>query len=148
MSLIFVYGTLKRGFPNFAPAMDRAVYVGGSKTVERLPLVIGGRWRSPYLIDEPGTGLQVLGELFEVDDALLLVLDRFENTHLPNGYRRVLLAVETADGETLEAWTYVRDRRHIEGIHTEALAEYPPDACYVVPADRPSVSVRMMWSRF
>lgn len=137
---VFVYGTLKRGYPNAHVGMPDATYLGTYRTVERYPLVIGGRWFTPYLIPEPGNGFQVTGEAYVVDDAVLAQLDELESVHLPNGYRRTELAIEPIDGSPpLEkAWTYLRERRHIEGIHDGPMEAYPLDARYVSSDKRPA----------
>lgn len=143
-SNVFVYGTLKRGFPNHETGgMRRHRYLGVFRTLEPRPLVIGGRWYSPCLIDEPGAGFPVRGEVFEVDDAGLAALDRLESVHRPDGYRRISLAVvpEVApeqNGEPLEAWTYVKRRATIDPIREGPLKQYPLDRRYVPAARRTS----------
>ena len=135
---VFVYGTLKRGFPNFdAGGMQDARFIGRYQSLEPFPLVIGGRWFTPYMIDEPETGHRVRGELFEVTDSLLSRLDAFESVHLPDGYHRRSIRIEAEDnGESRPAWAYLRDRAKIDGIHTEPLTEYPLDPRYILPSDR------------
>ena len=91
--LVFVFGTLKEGFPNFAT--NRGVRVGGTfKTRKPYPLFLVGERRSPWLMDEPGAGLHVEGEIFRVDESTLQAMDRLERVTAPDGYRRVLLEVE------------------------------------------------------
>jgi gamma-glutamylaminecyclotransferase len=135
MKRVFVYGTLKRGFPNHA-YMTGATFVAPVKTVERFPLLVGGDWFTPYLLPEAGEGFQVAGELWEVPDAMMPALDELESTHLPNGYRRVEIDV-VADGDAapVKAWTYFRERRHIAKFHTGNLADYQ-DRRYVARLDR------------
>ena len=87
MHSVFIYGTLKRGFPSHSAGTENIPSIGHFRTVEAFPLVVGGKWSSPYLIDEPGEGYCIFGEVFEVDDQGLEKLDRMEGTHLPNGYR-------------------------------------------------------------
>jgi len=140
MHRVFIYETIKRGFPNDISGIIDHKFIGACRTVEHYPLVIGGAWHSPYLIDEPGTGHRVLGEVLEVDDHGLQALDRMEGTHVPNGYRRVGISVETDGGiEPFQAWAYVKSREAIEGIHTEPMEEYRHDPNYVLPSDRPRV---------
>ena len=75
--LVFVFGTLKEGFPNFAT--NRGVRVGGTcKTREPYPLFLVGDRCSPWLMDEPGAGLHVEGEIFRVDESTLQAMDRLE----------------------------------------------------------------------
>jgi gamma-glutamylaminecyclotransferase len=132
MHRVFVYGTLKRGFTNHEAGLAGAAYLGRFRTREPYPLVVGGKWLSPYLIAEPGVGERVFGEVFEVSDKDLAALDRFEGAHLPEGYRRIAVAVEDAHGATCEAWTYVKDRAAIDGIRSEPMAEYQFDPRYVI----------------
>lgn len=137
MHRVFVYGTLKRRFPNDVAGMTNFRCRGRFRTVDAFPLVVGGKWFSPYLIAEPGVGHKVFGEVFEVDDQGLETLDRMEGTHVPNGYRRMRVAVEGEDGNApCDAWTYVKDRATIDGIHSEPMEEYARDPRYVIPAKR------------
>jgi gamma-glutamylaminecyclotransferase len=135
MQRVFVYGTLKRGFPNHH-FMDGASFVGTGRTVEAWPLVIGNQWFSPYLLPERGGGHRVAGELWDVPESMMPALDELESTHLPNGYRRERVAVEADDGSGVqEIWAYFRERRHLATIHTEPMADYQ-DRRYVVRDDR------------
>jgi len=137
MHRVFVYGTLKRGFPNHDGAIADLPCLGRFRTAQAFPLVVGGDWFSPYLIDEPGEGHRVFGEVFEVDDEGLEALDRMEGTHLPVGYRRISIAIEDKHGAaTFDAWTYVKDRETIRGIHSDPMEEYAQDPRYVSPSKR------------
>jgi gamma-glutamylaminecyclotransferase len=138
MHKVFVYGTLKRGFPNYDIGMTGTEFVGEYRSVERYPLVIGGPWFSPNLIDEPGNGHQITGEMFLASDDAKAFLDRFESTHIPTGYRRVELPVEALDGsETTTAWVYVRDRKNIDEIVEVLTDTYLLESRYVIPSKRP-----------
>ncbi len=137
MHRVFVYGTLKRDFPNHGAWMKDYPCIGRFRTCVAFPLVVGGTWFSPSLIAEPGVGVPVFGEVFELDDRGLEVLDAIEGTDVPNGYRRIGIAVEDAGGGApVDAWTYVKDRAAIEGIHSGPMEEYARDPRYVPPAKR------------
>ena len=139
MHQVFVYGTLKRGYPNAHIGMPRATFLGTYRTVERYPLIIGGRWFSPNLLNEPGDGFQVTGEAYKVDDAVLAELDDLESVHLPTGYRRVQVTIEPLDDASPplgDVWTYLRERHHVEGIHDGPMETYPLDTRYVPSANR------------
>ncbi|MFT7576831.1 MAG: gamma-glutamylaminecyclotransferase [Alphaproteobacteria bacterium] len=134
MHTVFVYGTLKRGYPNAHIGMPRATYVGEYRTVEQYPLVIGGRWFVPNLLNELGVGFQVTGEVYKVDDTVLAELDQLEMVHLPNGYRRLEIAVEPIDVSAQplgDVWTYLRERQDVDGIHDGPMETYPLDSRYV-----------------
>ncbi len=138
MHTLFIYGTLKRGFANFDPYMNEARYIGPAQTKQRFPLVIGGKWFSPCLIEEPGEGHQVLGECFNVSDRALDRLDKLEATHLQNGYRRIKIEVcRLTDDSPQKVWSYVKDRKWIKGIHSEPLEKYRLDPRYIEIANRP-----------
>lgn len=139
MHQVFVYGTLKRGYPNAHVGMPRATFLGNYRTVERYPLVIGGRWFVPNLLDEPGSGFQVTGEAYAVDETVLAELDNLESTHVPTGYRRLEIAVEPLNAESPSlgtVWTYLRDRQHVDSIHDGPMETYPLDMRYVSSAQR------------
>jgi gamma-glutamylaminecyclotransferase len=132
---VFVYGTLKRGFPNHT-YMQGATFIAEAATVDPYPLVVGGQWFTPYLMPEKGVGHRVRGELWDVPEAMMPALDDLESTHLPNGYWRHRIAVMPAGAhEAVEAWVYFRERRHIAGIHSDNLDDYQ-DRRYVAADDR------------
>lgn len=134
--LVFVYGTLKRGFANHH-YLACATFEGVARTRERFPLVVQGPWFTPCLIDEQGEGHAVEGEAWRVDDAELARLDELESVGLPNGYHRRALAVTLiASNETLVAYTYLKVRAALGVIHGEPLAVYR-DTRYVAPHARP-----------
>lgn len=128
---VFVYGTLKRGFPNHQ-LMPTARFIGRAQTRDRYPLVVAGRWFSPVLLDEPGEGHHVRGELYEVDDVGLAALDELEGADLPVGYDRIRLEVVPEDGgEPTTVWTYAKPRIRLDRIHAGPLDEYRHDPRYV-----------------
>lgn len=83
ISRVFVYGTLKRGGKNhhfFEEAGNgSAKYLCRAVTPERYPLVIGTRYNIPFMLNQPGKGPYVLGEIFEVDNKMLETLDKLED---------------------------------------------------------------------
>jgi gamma-glutamylaminecyclotransferase len=139
MHQVFVYGTLKRGYPNSHIGMPQATFIGEYRTVARYPLVIGGQWFVPNLLNEPGEGHQVTGEAYEVDDAVLAELDELESVHLATGYRRIKIEIEPISESSPalgDVWTYLRERRHVPIIHDGPMETYPLDARYVFGDDR------------
>lgn len=132
---VFVYGTLKRGFPNHE-YMTGATYIGDAWTVDAYPLVVGGAWFTPYLIPEKGQGHRVKGEIWDVPEHMMPALDELESVHLPNGYRRHIIPVvfEGSEKQT-DACAYFRERQHIAVIHTGEMADYQ-DRRYKAAEDR------------
>ena len=103
---IFVFGTLKEGFPNFR--VNKGARVPGRyRTRERFPLYLVGERHVPWMLDRRGEGEQVVGELYDVDDATLAAMDRLERVGAPDGYVRVAIAV-AGEGAALEAFAYMK----------------------------------------
>jgi len=106
--LVFVFGTLKEGFPNFAT--NRGVRMAGSfKTCAAYPLYLVGERHVPWLVNSPGAGVRVSGEVFRADDVALAAMDRLEGVSRPDGYRREVLEVEGGDSpRLLLAYAYLK----------------------------------------
>ncbi|MEO1695369.1 MAG: gamma-glutamylcyclotransferase family protein [Pseudomonadota bacterium] len=128
---VFVYGTLKRGYPNYRAYLASATYLGDARTLDPYPLVIGGRYRTPFLFDEPGRGARVDGELFEVTSRQRARLDLLERVGRPRGYHIAIIPVEAADGSIVDAQCYLMDRANVAIIHEELGRTYPIDNGYV-----------------
>jgi gamma-glutamylaminecyclotransferase len=126
---VFVFGTLKEGFPNFGSNAGRRI-VGEFLTLERYPLFLVGERHSPWMIDHPGEGHRVAGQLFEVDDAALARMDALERIGEPDGYRRQRIRVARRDGgglEAVEAWVYLQPHPpRPDAIRAGPLAAYLP----------------------
>lgn len=110
MTLLFTYGSLKQGFCN--QHINTAERVAGSyRTLERLPFYLMGDGHVPCVIHSPGTGHQVVGELYRATAQALVDMDRLERIGEPGGYSRLTVALERTDGESVEtvmADIYVR----------------------------------------
>ncbi|OUS21215.1 gamma-glutamylcyclotransferase ['Osedax' symbiont bacterium Rs2_46_30_T18] len=92
MQQVFVFGTLKQGFPNHNCNSGMRLS-GNYHTLQKYPLYIVGERFSPWLILDPGKGHQVKGQVFTVDSAGLAKMDKLERTDQADGYRRIELAV-------------------------------------------------------
>eukprot|EP00286_Rhodomonas_abbreviata_P015353 CAMPEP_0181324966 /NCGR_PEP_ID=MMETSP1101-20121128/20657_1 /TAXON_ID=46948 /ORGANISM="Rhodomonas abbreviata, Strain Caron Lab Isolate" /LENGTH=159 /DNA_ID=CAMNT_0023433209 /DNA_START=106 /DNA_END=585 /DNA_ORIENTATION=+ len=114
-TVVFVYGTLKRGFSNHR-LLDcpGAKLLAHATTVEQYPLITDDYY-IPYTLNIPGKGKNIKGEIYAVDDAVLATLDKLENH--PVWYQRentpvkdVLLVEESASvAATLDVqnpWMY------------------------------------------
>ncbi|XP_025922326.1 gamma-glutamylaminecyclotransferase isoform X1 [Apteryx rowi] len=101
MARVFVYGTLKQGQPNYRHMLNTAKGVakfqGRGRTVEKYPLVIAGKYNIPYMLNIPGTGHHVAGEIYSVDDQMLQFLDEFEGC--PDMYQRTPMSIEVVEWE-------------------------------------------------
>jgi gamma-glutamylaminecyclotransferase len=127
--LVFVFGTLKEGFPNFAT--NRGTRVGGTfTTCTPYPLYLVGERHVPWLVDRPGEGLAVDGEVYRVDDATLAAMDRLERVTEPDGYRRLPLQVqESGSGERRVVQAYLKPPAQLVAGEVRAgpLAAYTPE---------------------
>lgn len=101
MTRVFVYGTLKEGQPNYYRMMDSthgtAKFLARARTVDPYPLVIATKNNIPFMLNTPGKGERIRGEIYEVDDKMLKFLDEFESC--PEMYQRTLVKLE------VEEWT-------------------------------------------
>ena len=120
---VFVYGTLKRGFPNHR-LLARARPLGEARTRERFPLAVAGPWFVPVLLRRPGEGHRVRGELYAVDAETLAALDALEGVDEPDGYERDRIELSSEPGgETVEAEVYFK-REPPGRLHTGWLEDY------------------------
>jgi gamma-glutamylcyclotransferase (GGCT)/AIG2-like uncharacterized protein YtfP len=101
--LVFVYGSLKKGFGNHH-RLEGAAFLGETRTKARsFRMESFGAFPAVYKVPTKagGPAYSIEGELYEVNDKILEGLDRLEsNGHF---YRREL--VKLANGK--EAWMYI-----------------------------------------
>jgi gamma-glutamylcyclotransferase (GGCT)/AIG2-like uncharacterized protein YtfP len=90
---LFVYGTLMRGGPRHR-ALAGQRFLGAARTLPHYTLFDLGAY--PGLVASPEGGQAVHGELYEVEAALIPLLDRVEGA--PALYRLGPVALEGGDG--------------------------------------------------
>ncbi|XWS62158.1 hypothetical protein CRYUN_Cryun07bG0187000 [Craigia yunnanensis] len=106
-TLIFAYGTLKQGHGNHYLMQDLirkkdAVLLGAHVTHQPHPLVIGPHG-IPYLINLPGYGHRVKGELYSVSTRGLVNLDELEATSIGHYERLPIQVYDEKKGGVLVA---------------------------------------------
>jgi gamma-glutamylaminecyclotransferase len=126
MYSIFLFGTLKEGFPNSSTNKGSRV-AGEFITINRYPLYLVGERYSPWLVLSEGEGFQVRGQVFTVDEATLGDMDRLERIHKTDGYRRVQVQVFSEfTHEEMQVFMYVKPPQQLEGMLVQLgpIAEY------------------------
>jgi gamma-glutamylaminecyclotransferase len=83
------------------------------------------------MIDSPGLGERVAGELYEVDAVALSAMDELEGIGKPDGYHRKALRVQAAtagDDTVVLAHTYMKHAHQVvdADVRVGPLAEYTP----------------------
>lgn len=101
--LVFVYGTLKRGFSNHH-LLTNSIYLGVVKTLKRFTLAMD-KYHIPYMIAYPN--IRIRGELYMVDPQNLVKLDTFEN--VPKYYNRRKIIVRDRYHTVWTPWCYLQD---------------------------------------
>ncbi|XP_050960792.1 gamma-glutamylaminecyclotransferase C-like [Labeo rohita] len=131
MADVFVYGTLKKGQPNYFrmknTANGQADFLANARTVEPYPLVIATEYNIPFLLNVPGTGHHVYGEIYRVDQKMLEFLDKFEEC--PKWYQRIKIKLEVQDrdgeGENIvETDVYVKTTNEPEWLQKQTFENY------------------------
>ena len=124
--LVFVFGTLKEGFPNFSVNNGQRVK-GDFETKKAYPLYLIGERHSPWLILDEAKGKKLRGQVFKLDSAALEAMDKLERVHLEDGYKRVVIELkETTNNKELKAYAYVKSKEQldIKLIKQGPLSEY------------------------
>ena len=110
MELLFVYGTLKKGFYNHF-YLEKSKYLGRAKTLNKYALYLKGF--IPFVTKSPKV-CQIKGELYLVDDKTLSEVDLLEGH--PDEYFREKVPIVKEDGEVVEAWMYFYPQTKEPGI--------------------------------
>ncbi|GAB6019341.1 hypothetical protein CHUAL_000933 [Chamberlinius hualienensis] len=129
---LFVYGTLKRGEPNYKFMTDgekgKAVFIGPATTNQKWPLIIASKYNIPFLLYKEGTGNFIEGEVFDVDNALLSTLDALEGH--PHFYERLQydVTIKPEDANATESvhkcWIYILKTFKPSLLNREYYANY------------------------
>ncbi|NP_001144083.1 Putative gamma-glutamylcyclotransferase At3g02910 [Zea mays] len=118
-TMVFVYGTLKRGFPNHSLLVASATpFVGAASTAEPASLIIGP-YSVPFLLPTPASassGRVVSGELYAPSPAALAELDALEGTHIGVYERRPITVVVDGSGEVVQAEAYFAHPSYAEAL--------------------------------
>jgi gamma-glutamylaminecyclotransferase len=106
---LFVYGTLKRGCRNHG-VMRGAEFVDEVATQPAYLMVNCGSYPGLVKAANDQTGMSIRGELYRVDEEMLVVLDRFED--VPAEFVRGTIWLE--DGSEAQAYFYILSTAGLE----------------------------------
>jgi gamma-glutamylcyclotransferase (GGCT)/AIG2-like uncharacterized protein YtfP len=104
---LFVYGTLRSGFPN--PLAKRLQAQARFVGIGSAPGVLYDFGWYPGAMFKADARSRVIGEVFALKNAARLIaqLDHYEGTAEPDSvFRRVAVKVSLDRGGAIEAWTY------------------------------------------
>ncbi|WP_369922034.1 gamma-glutamylcyclotransferase family protein [Marinomonas polaris] len=127
MHKVFVFGTLKEGFPNFKT--NKGIrYRGDFKTKDRYPLYLVGERFSPWLVLQSGEGHPVKGQVFEVSDNVLAEMDALERITAIDGYRKVSIPVICLEsGDEINVLAYGKPPEMLQDV--QVMQELAGDYC-------------------
>jgi gamma-glutamylaminecyclotransferase len=124
MQRIFAFGTLKRGFALHEAMVAHAGFLGVFRTDERYPMLIAGPRFAPMMLNEPGVGLQVVGELYETGEEGLAAVDALESVGRPGNFRVVVQVRPLTGNDPCKAFAYMKARALAHPVHSDYLEIY------------------------
>ncbi|MCG7508245.1 gamma-glutamylcyclotransferase family protein [Mesorhizobium retamae] len=122
--IVFVFGTLKKGFPLHEAGLAGARFLRSCSTVAPYPMLVAGPYFAPMMFNEPGVGLRVRGESYEVGAGTLAELDRMESLGKPGNWRLPLQVSPVDGGPPVSAFAYMKSRWLGQPVHSGYLADY------------------------
>jgi gamma-glutamylaminecyclotransferase len=126
MHKVFVYGTLKQGFPNYG-SNNGIRFRGEFETLEHYPLILVGERFSPWFILDIGKGNRVKGQVFDVSNDALIEMDLLERIDEPDGYQKTEIKVRcNASKEQFNVLVYAKPTDLVmpEDVQREIEGEY------------------------
>jgi len=125
--LLFVYGSLKKGFDNHNLLGSSAKRLGKARTVKKFSMYEDSFGNYPYIVDEPYS--RIKGELYQITRAeLMQKIDEFEGA--PDYYIRRKIEVKSHHG-VKRAFVYIRPEAEVSD-EQEPLKEWTNNVDYKV----------------
>ena len=135
MAHVFVYGTLKRGFPLWEKGLLGATFIGLCQTARPYPLMIAQDFYGPIMLDRPGEGLVVRGELFDVPEGDLPRLDELESVGSKGSFRSSLEVEPVGGGVRQQVIGFMKDESWLHPVQSDHLSDYQ-DRRFIPPWNR------------
>ena len=85
------------------------------------------------MMAEPGEGRRVTGEVYEVEEQRLKLIDRLESLGQPGNFRMAVHLESIGAGDRCQALTYMKSRSLAVPVHTGFLDDYRHDPRFVPP---------------
>src|SRR5262245_41232882 len=131
---LFALGTLKRGFA-LSYVLDGAQYLGQYRSIERFPLVSAGACYAPMLLNQSALGRRIIGELYELNAAMLARIDPLESIGQPGNFRIRIRVTPVKSGAECEAFAYAKAPDLATPVHSGYLEAYL-DRRFISPWER------------
>lgn len=87
-------------------------------------MLIAGPWYAPMVLNEPGVGRHIRGELYKVEDSCLIALDGLESVGKPGNFREQVEVEPVAGGPAVSAFVYMKSRELARPAHSGYLEVY------------------------
>ncbi|XP_065054506.1 putative gamma-glutamylcyclotransferase CG2811 [Rhopilema esculentum] len=131
LTRVFVYGTLKQGFPNHKllsklSKSQIVKFISNAETVEKYPLVTATQAGIPFLLDYAGRGKHILGEVYEVCDHTLANLDDLEDEGVLYDRKKIQVALTDSNfnQQHIDAFAYVITNGNSNLLNFEFLSNF------------------------
>ena len=124
--LLFVYGSLKKGFDNHALLSKYAKRLGNAQTIKKFGMFEDSFGNYPYLVNTPY--YKIKGELYQITRAELMQrIDKFEGA--PEYYQREKIEVKSHHGVN-RAFVYIQSDVKVP-VNQEPLKEWSNNSSYI-----------------
>lgn len=90
------------------------MFVCAGVTVNKFPLIVATKYNVPFLLNRPGTGRFIRGEVYEIGESMLAHLDDLED--YPQLYSRIIINVKGSDGYVI----FSNANIYVRGFHSRA----------------------------
>jgi gamma-glutamylaminecyclotransferase len=98
-------------------------------------MLVAGPWYAPMLLNQPGLGRHIVGELYELDDTILARIDLLESLGKPGNLRITIMVAPLGSGSKCEAFAYAKTPDLATPVHSGYLDDYR-DRRFIPPWQR------------